>query len=362
MIPDISQYCDQRDTEKSLRSCEPDRNLAGLGTIIHDAKRIRVPRVAPRQIRIAVASRCHALLGMPGLRAWWAALAITSLSVPCAAAARAPALTARELVALAEAGRQRYFSLSYSIIARDYRPSFSGAPLSSTPQTVSRQLWRWSPWRIFYRETRVTRWPGRPAQSVSVFRSWDGSVATYLIETHPPAVAGQKRAAFGSIGRTDPIIMHTSLVSSIWSSVLWAGVNNANSRVTWDSTARQYVLRQSIARGGPLLQYTTWIDPHRGFVVVRDEMTRGGKVFHSDHFYDWHRVGRNLWLPFSIVTQVPGMFAIRSRIQHVWVVNRGIPGSLFRVKFPVGTIVANGIRLGHPYVVRSGRTAATVER
>lgn len=284
---------------------------------------------------------------------WCIALMLATLiSLPKAFSAPPPMLTPEQLVALGEAAQQRYWSLSYSITARDYRPAFAGGPIERTPQSILRQNWLWTPWRCFCHEHRETHWPGVPIQTTTIFRSFDGTTARYLQVQHP-AQSGQKRLLLGAVGRNDPILMHTSLVSTIFANWIWAGVNNRNSKVTWDRNAHEYVLKQTISRSGSTLSYITWINPSRGFVVTRDEMSTGGKIFHEDRYRQWREVRKGFWLPFSMTNAVPGMFTIRSTVRRVRLVNRAIPTPLFELKFPAGTLVNDGIRLGPPHVVRA---------
>lgn len=144
--------------------------------------------------------------------------------------------------------------------------------------------------------------------------------------------------------------IYGSLVNTIWPRALGAGVTNKNSEVEWDPKSHDYILREVLKVWRKPTCYQTWVDPARGFVVVKRNESTGGKLFLSQRFRNWRRVGRNLWLPMEVTTVAPGELIDRSTVGPEIKVNVPLAESDFRLNFPKGAVMYDTIK-GKVYMV-----------
>lgn len=276
-------------------------------------------------MKIAPLFRCHRR------DACFSAVCLVLLLATHQAVADPPKLTPLQLIALARAAKERFWSVSYTAVAKAYQGVATGKPLPKNPDSYSRDVWLWTPWashRRLYRRILTAGIRGAYRQ-VSEF---DGTTARWItVAGH----AGLSRGT-GHVEHRGPL--RGCIVDQVWSSWYFAGVTNRNSVVTWDSRRREYVLDW----GGRVHQ-RIWIDPRRAFVVTREESTKNGVVFMEDRYWRWRKVSPGHWLPMRFSTFVPKIATVVNRITRDPKVNTLIPRRDLRVVFPAGIRVFDGI-------------------
>ena len=265
------------------------------------------------------------------------------LVVSYARAAEPAKLTPSQLVMLARAAKERYWSIIYSFTINTYRVVKVGDRRKRVLQSKCRQFWRWTPWRVYCHSIDTFQSTAAlGAMKNDRFLSFDGTATTSMVITAHANQSWSQGWVQCQINHGN--LIHVSLINTIWENWLWMEVTNANSKVIWDSKVHQYVLEQVLDAGSKTpLRYRTWIDPNRGFAVTRNESSSGGKVFLDYRFGHWHEVKKGLWLPFSFSYGDPGVIENKCRIRRVVEINKAIPPSDFAVKIPNGTPVYNDV-------------------
>ena len=265
------------------------------------------------------------------------------LVVSYARAGEPARLTPGQLVMLAKAAKERYWSTIYSFNINTYRFIKVGDRRKRVLQSKCRQLWRWTPWRIYCHSIDTFQSSaGLGTMKNDIFDSFDGTSTTYMVITAHANQAWSQGWSLCQINHGNQVL--GSLVDTIWGSWLWMEVTNTNSKVLWDSRSHQYILDQVLdAKSKRSLRYRTWIDPDRGYVVTRNDSSSGGKVFIYYRYRHWHEVKKGLWLPFQFSYGDPGVIENICRIQRVVEINKAIPPSELNVKIPNGTSVYNTV-------------------
>lgn|GEM_PF-5180231 len=250
------------------------------------------------------------------------------------AVADQPKLTPLQLIALVRAAKERFWSVSYTAVARAYQGIATEKSLPKNPDSLSRDVWLWTPWvshRRLYRRILTAGIEGAYRQ-VSGF---DGTTARWITVAGHAGLSG----GTGHIEHRSPL--RGCIVDQVWSSWYFRGVTNTNSTVSWNQKLGEYVL-DTVAQGGQLHQ-KEWVDPRRAFIVTREESTKNGAVFMEYRYWRWRKVSPRHWLPMRFFTFVPKIATVVNRITTDPKVNAFIPRRDFRVAFPAGIRVFDGI-------------------
>lgn len=312
LVPDVRQLGPADGRGYSLR-CRVDTYLwwKGLREVVY--------------VKIAPLFRYHRWNACAG------AVCLVLLLAAHQAVAGQPKLTPLQLIALTRAAKERFWSVSYTAVAKAYQGIATEKPLPKNPDSLSRDVWLWTPWmshRRLYRHILTAGIRGAYRQ-VSGF---DGTTARWI------TVAGPSGGA-GHIEHRGPL--RGCIVDQVWSPWYFRGDTNTNSTVSWNKKLGEYVL-DTVAQGGQLHQ-KEWVDPRRAFVVTREESTKNGAVFMEDRYWRWRKVSPGHWLPMRFSTFVPKIATVVNRITTDPQVNAFIPRGDLRVAFPAGIRVFDGI-------------------
>lgn len=280
--------------------------------------------------------RCISLKEFRRWNTCWCMVSVALLAAAAhvAAAHPQPKLTPRQLVALARAAEQRYWSVLYTVVEKDYQGITLGKPLPKRPDAISREDWWWTPWG----SKRIVDRSILAVGSKGAFRQLFGFDGTVTKSITVSGHAGWSRGS-GHIDRSGPL--RSSIIDHVWSSWYFSGVTNKNSSVTWDSRLGEYILCR-IAQSGRLLQ-RIWIDPLRAFGITREESTKVGTVFMADRYWGWHEVDQGHWLPSHYSFFIAKLVTVVGKITARPKVNVFVPQRDLRVVFPAGIKVFDGI-------------------
>lgn len=274
------------------------------------------------------------------------ALTVTALlgHVPEGASADPPVkLRPTQLIQLLDAARERYWSLSYRLSVKSFPYVHAGNKVAKKPNVISSDVWRWQPWRLycFQRNTihggyatakRYSEWWCSDKRFIWSMKTWGASKTL------------GNTAVICQVSNGSRIAIYGSLVDTIWCRALGAGVTDKNSKVDWDPKSHEYILQETLRVWRKPARYQTWVDPTRGFVVTRRNEFTGGKLFLSQRFSHWRRVGKNLWLPLEVATIAPGEAIDKSTVGPDVKVNVPLSNSDFRLDFPNGAVMYDNIK------------------
>lgn len=267
----------------------------------------------------------------------------------CVAADTPAELRPTQLVQLLDAAREQFWSLSYHLSVKAFPYMHGSGKVAEKPNVLSSYDWRWQPWqrRCFQRNTIHGGYA-----SAKRYSQWWCSNGRFIwtMKISDASGSGGRRAVICQVSNGGRMAIYGSLVNTIWPRALGAGVTNKNSEVEWDPKSHDYILREVLKVWRKPTCYQTWVDPARGFVVVKRNESTGGKLFLSQRFRNWRRVGRNLWLPMEVTTVAPGELIDRSTVGPEIKVNVPLAESDFRLNFPKGAVMYDTIK-GKVYMV-----------
>lgn len=284
---------------------------------------------------------------------WVTMILIAIFAPPCIGASPPITLTPKQLVALSSAAKQRYWSLSYSLDITVYPYVAGGKAVANSPSSVLNEKWRWTPWRIYYRENNKTYTPGAAPTQYRARYLADGTTIRSVRMQLNGGIAHAGNSTICQISNGGRLGGYGVLPELIWPADLEAGVTDSNSKVTWNAKSKEYRLNQVSHVRSKATRYITWIDPNRGFIVIRRQYFYAGKLFRENVFSGWHQLKPGMWLPSFCSTIIPGLSVSKSVVKRVAVINMPINRLDMRLKFPPGATLYN-LRRGRIYQLPAG--------